>query len=340
MRYAPLPPPPSQGELASNGTTLFKSITFGGNGGKWGGFCATHTSLPCVWYSKCFWALEQVPHGNNKWYPLSVGCHQPFHGGGDQWRVALPVNMLAIPSPGRARGWRCRQTFEGVVHFAPPPPFFRCLKLLRQYPVTSAPLCTEPPGISFAMLILGAWSGVGGCFGGGGGSVVVEQQPVSGTASNRPRHPGAPLTKQKHVQTHRGSECAKGERPIGAAKGTQPDTEALCQPPPPPPNPYAPSFPSGPDAATDHMRVPRTHEQRGPGGDTGGESESGGGGGGQETCPSDGDAQSTDIRGTHLRLHLDCDGGGFSPDVSDSCRERFQGGGETRYPPLPIALSA
>ena len=26
-----------------------------------------------------------------------------------------------------------------------------------------------------------------------------------------------------------------GERPIGAAKGKQSDTEALCQPPPPPP---------------------------------------------------------------------------------------------------------
>ena len=27
---------------------------------------------------------------------------------------------------------------------------------------------------------------------------------------------------------------SSGERPIGAAKGTQPDTEALCRPPPPP----------------------------------------------------------------------------------------------------------
>ena len=30
---------------------------------------------------------------------------------------------------------------------------------------------------------------------------------------------------------------SSGERPIGAAKGKQPDTEALCQPPPPPPPP-------------------------------------------------------------------------------------------------------
>ena len=30
---------------------------------------------------------------------------------------------------------------------------------------------------------------------------------------------------------------SSGERPIGAAKGKQSDTEALCQPPPPPPRP-------------------------------------------------------------------------------------------------------
>ena len=29
---------------------------------------------------------------------------------------------------------------------------------------------------------------------------------------------------------------SSGERPIGAATGKQPDTEALCQPPPPQPN--------------------------------------------------------------------------------------------------------
>ena len=30
---------------------------------------------------------------------------------------------------------------------------------------------------------------------------------------------------------------SSGERPIGAAKGTQSDPEALCQTPPPPPSP-------------------------------------------------------------------------------------------------------
>ena len=34
---------------------------------------------------------------------------------------------------------------------------------------------------------------------------------------------------------------SSGERPIGAAKGKQPNTEALCQPPPPLPAPLSPS---------------------------------------------------------------------------------------------------
>ena len=35
---------------------------------------------------------------------------------------------------------------------------------------------------------------------------------------------------------------SSGERPIGAAKGKQPNTEALCQPPPLPPPSLAPYF--------------------------------------------------------------------------------------------------
>ena len=65
------------------------------------------------------------------------------------------------------------------------------------------------------------------------------QQPVSGTAD-----PGV----VKQDKSSRGSvdttktrsgpqrvRMSSGERPIGAAKGKQSDTEALCQPPPPPP---------------------------------------------------------------------------------------------------------
>ena len=33
---------------------------------------------------------------------------------------------------------------------------------------------------------------------------------------------------------------SSGERPIGTAKGKQPNTEALCQPPPPPVRPLPP----------------------------------------------------------------------------------------------------
>ena len=64
------------------------------------------------------------------------------------------------------------------------------------------------------------------------------QQPVSGTAN-----PGV----VKQDKSSRGSvdttktrsgpqrvRMSSGERPMGAAKGKQSDTEALCQPPPPP----------------------------------------------------------------------------------------------------------
>ena len=41
----------------------------------------------------------------------------------------------------------------------------------------------------------------------------------------------------------------KGERPIGTAKGKQPNTEALCHPPPPPPKfSHTPHAPVGPIA--------------------------------------------------------------------------------------------
>ena len=36
---------------------------------------------------------------------------------------------------------------------------------------------------------------------------------------------------------------SSGERPTGAAKGNQSDTEALCQPPPPPPVPFCMASP-------------------------------------------------------------------------------------------------
>ena len=48
-----------------------------------------------------------------------------------------------------------------------------------------------------------------------------------------PSSPGAPSTQPKHVRTHRGSGCARAERPIGPAKGKQTNTMALCQAPTP-----------------------------------------------------------------------------------------------------------
>ena len=65
-----------------------------------------------------------------------------------------------------------------------------------------------------------------------------------------PQRPPPP--KKKQDKSSRGSvdttetrsdpqrvRMSSGERPIGAAKGKQPDTEALCQPPPPPLPPTA-----------------------------------------------------------------------------------------------------
>ena len=45
---------------------------------------------------------------------------------------------------------------------------------------------------------------------------------------------------------------SSGERPIGTAKGKQPNTEALCQPPPPPPLKRSPPRPP----SYGHYRVP------------------------------------------------------------------------------------
>ena len=54
---------------------------------------------------------------------------------------------------------------------------------------------------------------------------------------------------------------SSGEGPIGAARGTQSDTEALCQPPPPPKGPAgghaAPPFLKGPGGGRGGGRAPR-----------------------------------------------------------------------------------
>ena len=56
---------------------------------------------------------------------------------------------------------------------------------------------------------------------------------------------------------------SSGERPIGAAKGKQSDTEALCHPPPPPPPPSPTSSNTGPGVpvhfpALFQMKYPRS----------------------------------------------------------------------------------
>ena len=74
------------------------------------------------------------------------------------------------------------------------------------------------------------------------------------------RHGQQPLTQPKHVRTHRGSECAGRERPIGDAEGKQTNTMACPPPPPrracqcPPPPPRARMSPPPPPGA--HVSAP------------------------------------------------------------------------------------
>ena len=68
------------------------------------------------------------------------------------------------------------------------------------------------------------------------------QQPVSGTANPRvveqdKSSTGSVDTTKTRSDPQRVRMC-KGERPISATKGKQPNTEALCQPPPAPPPPF------------------------------------------------------------------------------------------------------
>ena len=70
--------------------------------------------------------------------------------------------------------------------------------------------------------------------------------PVNGTGNSpSPGQPTPGVVKQDKssvgsvdtTKTRSGPQrvrMSSGERPIGAAKGQQPNTEALCQPPPPP----------------------------------------------------------------------------------------------------------
>ena len=74
---------------------------------------------------------------------------------------------------------------------------------------------------------------------------------VNGTG-NSPSPGSRPWSSQPHNKSSRGSvdstktrsdpqrvRMSSGERPIGAAKGKQPDTEALCQTSPPAPYPLS-----------------------------------------------------------------------------------------------------
>ena len=69
------------------------------------------------------------------------------------------------------------------------------------------------------------------------------QQPVSGTANpavvKQDKSSRGSVDTTKTRSGPQRVRMSSGERPIGAAKGKQSDTEALCQPPPPPPRTHA-----------------------------------------------------------------------------------------------------
>ena len=66
------------------------------------------------------------------------------------------------------------------------------------------------------------------------------QQPVSGTADpgvvKQDKSSWGSVDTTRTCSDPQRVRMSSGERPIGAAKGKQPNTEALCQPPPPPPS--------------------------------------------------------------------------------------------------------
>ena len=110
------------------------------------------------------------------------------------------------------------------------------------------------------------------------------QQPVSGTANpgvvkqDKSSRGSVDTTKTKTRSGPQRVRMSSGERPIGAAKGKQSDTEALCHPPPPPP-PGGTSVPPHPTSIPDQQPIfvqlllllllPPTflwHKSSGPGG--------------------------------------------------------------------------
>ena len=73
----------------------------------------------------------------------------------------------------------------------------------------------------------------------GTGNSPSPGQPTSGVVKQDKSSRGSVDTTNTHLDPQRvGMSCV--ERPIGAAKGKQPNTEVLCQPPPPPRTPPRP----------------------------------------------------------------------------------------------------
>ena len=129
--------------------------------------------------------------------------------------------------------WRCRNSAFTKLSpdEAPPPP------QLSEAPVRKMILQMHTPARTSQCWSQQTQHGLGVC---------IWMHLVNGTG-NSPS-PGQPTVVVKQDKSSRGSidttktrsdpqrvRMSSGERRIGATKGKQPDTEALCQPPPPPP---------------------------------------------------------------------------------------------------------
>ena len=71
----------------------------------------------------------------------------------------------------------------------------------------------------------------------GTGNSTPLGRPTPGVVKQDKSSTGSADTTKTHWDPQRVGMCS-GERPIGAAKGKQPNTEALCQTPPPPQPPW------------------------------------------------------------------------------------------------------
>ena len=105
-------------------------------------------------------------------------------------------------------------------------------------PSPSIPPPPPPPPAQVSAGVCKPPRGLGGCIWmplvNGTGNSPSPGRPTPGVVKQDKSSGGSVDTTKTRSDPQRVRMCS-GERPMGAAKGKQPNTEALCQPPPPPP---------------------------------------------------------------------------------------------------------